>query len=140
MPDLQECIRRYEAAQAAKRATPTSGEAVAGRRVPTPLRGTATVEPGHTFGAALRAFRLARQGRISGNRFGKSGPGVSQSALARAAGVNPAYVCLLESGRRPAPSYHVVDALARALGLNGKDTARLFKAAGYRPPGARRVS
>lgn len=37
MPDLQECIRRYEAAQAAKRAAPTAVPPVATCNVPAPV-------------------------------------------------------------------------------------------------------
>ncbi|MBI2761270.1 MAG: helix-turn-helix domain-containing protein [Chloroflexi bacterium] len=68
------------------------------------------------FGRLLRDLRVAR--------------GVSQRGLARAAGVTPAYVSLIEQGRR-GPEPAVVRALAGALALSAAETASLLHAAGY---------
>jgi transcriptional regulator with XRE-family HTH domain len=48
--------------------------------------------------------------------------GLSQADLGDKAGLTGSYVCMLELGRKPAPSADVVGALARALGV---DEARL---------------
>jgi transcriptional regulator with XRE-family HTH domain len=69
-----------------------------------------------TFGRLLRDLRVAR--------------GVSQRGLARAAGVTPAYVSLIEQGRR-GPEPGVVRALAGALALSAAETASLLHSAGY---------
>ena len=56
--------------------------------------------------------------------------GMSQRALARAAGVTPAYVSLIERGRR-APDRAVVEKLERALSASPADADALLHAAGY---------
>ena len=86
------------------------------------------------FGLLLRAYRLATPGRATGNRFAPMGRALSQNALARATGVNAAYVNRLESGKQPAPpSRGVVEQLAAALELGGPERDRLLVAAGHWP-------
>jgi transcriptional regulator with XRE-family HTH domain len=58
--------------------------------------------------------------------------GLSQRALARAAGVTPAYVSLIEQGRR-SPERDVVERLVRALSLSPAEANTLRSAAGYVP-------
>ena len=60
--------------------------------------------------------------------------GMSQRALARAAGVTPAYVSLIERGRR-APDRTVVEKLEQALSANPGDADALLHAAGYATAG-----
>ncbi len=59
--------------------------------------------------------------------------GLSQNALARAAGIDPAYVNRFEKGAQLHPARMVVLALARALGLGEGRTDRLLFAAGLAP-------
>ena len=69
----------------------------------------------HTIAADLKNARLDR--------------GVTQRALAAAAGVDPAVLCLIESGKR-VPSLRVLIALATALGMEA--SLRLYPATGPR--------
>lgn len=57
--------------------------------------------------------------------------GVSQSALARQAGVSPSYVNRLERGERTPPSREVVLRIAAALGLDAVERDRLLLSGGY---------
>jgi len=66
------------------------------------------------FGIALRELRTAR--------------GLSQEALAAAAGIDRTYPSLLERGVR-APTLVVVDRLARALGISPSHLLERFQAA-----------
>lgn len=59
--------------------------------------------------------------------------GLSENALAHAAGVDPSYVNRLAYGKRDPPRREVVAALARALALSAVDEGQLFTAAGYAP-------
>lgn len=59
--------------------------------------------------------------------------GLSQNALARAAGCDPAYVNRMERERDVPPSRRIVLALADALGLEPRMTDRLLYTAGYAP-------
>jgi transcriptional regulator with XRE-family HTH domain len=59
--------------------------------------------------------------------------GLSQNALARRMGVNPAYVNRLEHGGRGAGNRELVEAAARALGLDAPERDALLAAAGHWP-------
>jgi|SRR5581483_8229806 len=75
-----------------------------------------------TFGAALRAYRVRA--------------GLSQNALARRAGIDPAYVNRIEAAPHDAPTVPrrpLVEALSRALDLGPLDRDRLLLAAGFAP-------
>lgn len=71
------------------------------------------------FPILLRSFR-ERAGR-------------SRNALAHEVGVDPSYLTRIEHGDREPPRQHIVEALARALGLSVQDRNRLLVAAGYAP-------
>ena len=75
--------------------------------------------PASTFAATLQGFRQAT--------------GLSQRALAKRCGLTPAYLSLLEAGRR-APERSAVQRLADALELRESDRATLLVSAGYAPP------
>ena len=77
-----------------------------------------------SFAALLKGHRLAR--------------GLTQEALADAAGLSRDAVNLLERGARRSPRHETVTLLARALGLSGDERARLLAAAAAaRAPSAR---
>src|SRR5436853_2467335 len=59
--------------------------------------------------------------------------GLSQNALARRMGVNPAYVNRLEHGGRGASNRELVEAAADALGLDRLERDELLGAAGHWP-------
>jgi transcriptional regulator with XRE-family HTH domain len=59
--------------------------------------------------------------------------GLSQNALARRMGVNPAYVNRLEHGGRGAGNRELVEAAADALGLTPDERDALLAAAGHWP-------
>lgn len=59
--------------------------------------------------------------------------GISQSALAKRAGLNASYINRLESGEREPPKVETVVALARGLGLSREEEDRLLVAAGHLP-------
>src|ERR671927_3101 len=59
--------------------------------------------------------------------------GLSQNALARRMGVNPAYVNRLEHGGRGAGNRELVEAAADALGLSADERDSLLGAAGHWP-------
>ena len=83
------------------------------------------VQQGSGFGGLLKDYRVAA--------------GLSQNALAKRVGVNPAYVNRLESGeRRPSQRHYVLD-LARELKLNEEQTNRLLEAGGHLPRGFDRM-
>jgi transcriptional regulator with XRE-family HTH domain len=77
-------------------------------------------EPGNvgSFGALLRAARERA--------------GLSQSALARKAGLDPSFINRLESGQRSADRA-VATALVAALGLGDAEGDRLLAAGGHLP-------
>ena len=68
------------------------------------------------FGSILRAYRTER--------------GLSQSQLARKAGLTYSAISRLESGNRN-PKRKTVENLARALELSPEETEELFQWAGY---------
>lgn len=59
--------------------------------------------------------------------------GLSQNALARRMGVNPAYVNRLEHGGRGAGNRELVESAAAALGLSADERDALLGAAGHWP-------
>ncbi len=71
-----------------------------------------------SFGSLLRAYRERA--------------GLSQSALARRAGLDPSFINRLESGQRSAER-SVAEKLINALGLDPADTDRLLAAGGHLP-------
>ena len=71
------------------------------------------------FGALLQAWRERA--------------GLSQNALARRMGVNPAYVNRLEHGGRGAGNRELVEAVAEALALAPAERDALLAAAGHWP-------
>ena len=64
----------------------------------------------------------------------RRGADISQRALARRCGLTPAYLSLLEAGRRM-PERPAVERIAAALELGDADRAALLLAAGYAPAG-----
>jgi transcriptional regulator with XRE-family HTH domain len=71
------------------------------------------------FAAALQEARTRR--------------GLSKSALARLAGMDPSYLTRLESGDREPPRVIVMEALGRALALSVVEYNQFLVAAGYTP-------
>ena len=71
------------------------------------------------FGAKLKAYR----GRA----------GMSQNALARASGLNPASINRLESGERSPSNRTVVEQICDALGLSPTERDDLLASAGHLP-------
>jgi transcriptional regulator with XRE-family HTH domain len=65
--------------------------------------------------------------------------GLSQRGLAKRCGLTPAYLSLLEGGRRM-PERPTVERIAAALELDEEAGARLMVAAGYAPAGGVRVA
>jgi transcriptional regulator with XRE-family HTH domain len=66
-------------------------------------------------------------------RRAREAAALSQRALARRCGLTPAYLSLLEGGRRM-PERPTVERIAAALGLNDAGRADLLLAAGYAAP------
>jgi transcriptional regulator with XRE-family HTH domain len=87
---------------------------------------------GETFGAMLTRLRSSQPGHSQGNRFMATHHVLSQSALARMAGIDPAYIHRLERGSKP-PSRTVVLALAEVLDISQNETDRFLFAAGLAP-------
>ena len=65
--------------------------------------------------------------------------GLSQNALARRMGVNPAYVNRLEHGGRGAGNRELVESLASALALSPAERDALLAAAGHWPASLQRL-
>ncbi|MGD9893473.1 MAG: helix-turn-helix domain-containing protein, partial [Dehalococcoidia bacterium] len=74
----------------------------------------------NTFAEALQRARLDH--------------GLSQRGLAKRCGLTPAYLSLLEGGRRM-PERPTVERIAAAIELDEERAARLMVAAGYAPAG-----
>jgi len=90
--------------------------AAVGRRMPGRPPSAATAG---AFGALLAGYRRRA--------------GLSQYALGAEAGLNASAINRHESGDRARPKRETVDALARALGLTGRECDLLLVAAGYAP-------
>ncbi len=71
------------------------------------------------FGAKLKAYRELA--------------GMSQNALARAAGQDPASINRYESGKRSAPGKETVEQICAALNLGGPECDELLVSAGSLP-------
>ena len=71
------------------------------------------------FGAKLKALREQA--------------GMSQNALARASGLNPASINRLESGERSPSNRTVVEQICDALGLSATERDNLLASAGHLP-------
>lgn len=65
--------------------------------------------------------------------------GLSQRAVALAAGLDPGRYSRLLAGERAPAAREQVIALATALGLGGRDADHLVAAAGFLPPGLERI-
>ena len=77
-----------------------------------------------TFGVLLRTLREQA--------------GLSQSGLARQAGLDPSFINRLESGRRGVER-PVADALVKAMQLSARAADRLLAAGGFLPPSLAKV-
>lgn len=77
------------------------------------------------FGAKLKAYRERA--------------GMSQNALARAAGLNPATINRMEKGERSGSNPELVEKICDALGLTGADRDDLLGSAGHLPDVYERV-
>jgi transcriptional regulator with XRE-family HTH domain len=87
---------------------------------------------GETFAAMLTRLRSSQAGYSQGNRFASAQQVLSQSALARMAGIDPAYIHRLERGNG-SPSRSVTLALSQVLNLDADETDRFLYAAGLAP-------
>ena len=93
------------------------------------------------FGRAVRRYRDQVSPEAAGLPVGghRRAAGLRREELALLAGISVDYVTRLEQGRAANPSGQVVEALARALRLEGSDRAHLFRLAGLDPPGPEAV-
>ena len=89
------------------------------------------------FGRAVRRYRDRASPAAAGLSAGghRRSPGLRREELALLAGISVDYVTRLEQGRATNPSDQVVEALVRALRLDGPERDHLFHAAGLVPPG-----
>ncbi|KUO18445.1 XRE family transcriptional regulator [Streptomyces dysideae] len=87
---------------------------------------------------ALGGFLRARRGRVAPEHVGLPGGGrrrvrgLRREELAQLAGISVDYYVRLEQGRATQPSPEVLDALARALGLDAAERRHLTTLAGTR--------
>lgn len=87
---------------------------------------------------ALGGFLRARRGRVAPEQAGIAGGGrrrvrgLRREELAQLAGISVDYYVRLEQGRATQPSPEVLDALARALGLDAAERRHLATLAGAR--------
>ncbi|GHE84438.1 transcriptional regulator [Streptomyces longispororuber] len=87
---------------------------------------------------ALGDFLRARRGRVTPEHAGITGGrrrrvrGLRREELAQLAGISVDYYVRLEQGRATRPSAEVLDALARALGLDAAERAHLVTLADVR--------
>ncbi|TVL91621.1 helix-turn-helix transcriptional regulator [Streptomyces sp. SAJ15] len=92
---------------------------------------------------ALGAFLRARRGRVAPEQVGlpegrrRRVQGLRREELALLAGISVDYYVRLEQGRATQPSPEVIDALARALGLDTAERGHLTTLACTRPPSLR---
>ncbi|MEU5641383.1 helix-turn-helix domain-containing protein [Streptomyces milbemycinicus] len=97
---------------------------------------------------ALGGFLRARRGRVAPEHVGLAGGGrrrvrgLRREELAQLAGISVDYYVRLEQGRATQPSPEVLDALAKALGLDTAERNHLTTLVGTRggPPPEARVS
>ena len=97
---------------------------------------------------ALGGFLRVRRGRVAPEHVGIAGGGrrrvrgLRREELAQLAGISVDYYVRLEQGRATQPSAEVLDALAKALGLDAAERKHLATLAGARggPPPEARVS
>jgi len=89
---------------------------------------------------ALGGFLRARRGRVAPETVGPVGvskrrrvQGLRREELAQLAGISVDYYVRLEQGRATQPSVEVLDALARALGLDAAERRHLDTLAAARP-------
>ncbi|WP_405733879.1 helix-turn-helix transcriptional regulator [Streptomyces sp. NBC_00028] len=89
---------------------------------------------------ALGGFLRARRGRVAPETVGPAGvskrrrvQGLRREELAQLAGISVDYYVRLEQGRATQPSVEVLDALARALGLDAAERRHLDTLAAARP-------
>jgi len=87
------------------------------------------------FGSAPRVGEVAPGGSDFAEllRAARGRAGLSQSALARAVGIDASYLNRLERAEREPPRRPVVEALAGALGLGPEEADQLLVVAGYLP-------
>ncbi|MFJ9851234.1 helix-turn-helix transcriptional regulator [Streptomyces sp. NPDC101150] len=93
------------------------------------------IDPGNGNGIksadALGGFLRARRGRVAPEQVGLAGGrrrrvrGLRREELAQLAGISVDYYVRLEQGRATQPSPEVLDALARALGLDAAERSHL---------------
>jgi transcriptional regulator with XRE-family HTH domain len=93
-------------------------------------------KPQSDLGRALRRWRDRALPEDAGLPPGgrRRAPGLRREELAGLAGISADYVTRLEQGRADHPSSQIVEALARALRLDGEERARLHRLAGLAPP------
>lgn len=93
------------------------------------------------FGQALRRWRDRVSPEAAGLPEGRHrrAAGLRREELAMLAGISVDYITRLEQGRASSPSTQVVEALARALRLSGKEREHLFRLASLVPPGPETV-
>ena len=97
---------------------------------------------------ALGGFLRARRGRVAPEHVGIAGGGrrrvrgLRREELAQLAGISVDYYVRIEQGRATQPSPEVLDALAKALGLDAAERKHLATLTGTRggPPPEARVS
>jgi transcriptional regulator with XRE-family HTH domain len=93
------------------------------------------------LGDALRTWRDRLQPADAGLPAGRGRrvPGLRREEVAALAGVTVDYLARLEQGRAERPSPSVLGALARALRLDDRERAHLYRLAGHVAPGAGRI-
>ena len=86
-----------------------------------------------SHGNELGRFLRARREQVRPESAGLSGAGrrrvagLRRDELARLSGIGAEYYVRLEQGRNQNPSSQVLEALARALGLDAEATAHLYR-------------
>jgi transcriptional regulator with XRE-family HTH domain len=89
------------------------------------------------FGRTVRRWRDRSTPEAAGLPTGghRRAAGLRREELAQLAGISVDYVTRLEQGRATSPSGQVVEALTRALRLDGDEREHLFRLAGLVAPG-----
>src|SRR4051812_40482286 len=93
------------------------------------------------LGASLRTWRdrLAPADAGLPASRGRRAPGLRREEVAALAGLSVDYLARLEQGRAERPSPSVLGALARALRLDDRERAHLYRLAGHVAPGDGRI-